>query len=296
MERGKTRRRGTRLESAARAVSPWGFPALYLGWAYLWWLPVVASGESVWSVPNVVLFLVGGASPLLAGLLLLWMRQGRRGYRDLRRRLLERARIGLRWWLIALLFYPLFTLAMAAVAVAAGITSTPLEFATADRLLDPVAVVGLLAVALAFPAVEEIGLRGYWFDQLQARWSALTASLVLGTAWAAWHAPLVFVADYFAAATFQPALWWWLPSIVLTAILGTWVYNNTRRSVLAVIALHFSGNLTGELMGFSPELYPIVHLGTALVAVVLVVGWGPRSLRGRDVPRPLPEWALERTN
>ncbi|MFA9415410.1 lysostaphin resistance A-like protein [Natrinema sp. HArc-T2] len=277
----------TRVRRALERSQPWAFPTLYLGWAYLFWLPIVASGESVWSVPNVGLFLVGGMSPLLAGLVLLWLEEGRAGLADLRRRLTDRDRIEPRWWLVIVLFYPAFNLLAAGIALATGYTSAPLEVITTDRLLDPTALLLLVAVALVFPTIEEIGLRGYWFDQLQARWSALVASLILGVVWASWHVPLVYMAGYYEGTTFDPALWWWLPSIVLTAIIATWVYNNTQRSVLAVIGLHFVGNLTGETIGFSPELYPAVHLGTALVAIVLVVGWGPESLRGWGQPRPV---------
>jgi uncharacterized protein len=282
------RERGSRSRVPAfgRRLGPWGFPVCYLGWAYLWWFPIVLSGDPVRSFPNAVLFLVGGSSPLVAGLSLLWLTSGRDGYRDLWRRLTETERVRPRWWLVIALLYPTFTLVAAAVAIAVGYTSAPLEVVEPQRLFEPGSLALLLAVALVFPAIEEIGLRGYWFDQLQARRSALAASLILGVVWAAWHVPLVYMVGYYDETTFQPELWWWLPSIVLTAIIGTWVYNNTRRSVLAVIGLHFVGNLTGETMGFASEMYPAVHLGTALLAACLVVVWGPESLRGWDVPKP----------
>ncbi|WP_241431321.1 CPBP family intramembrane glutamic endopeptidase [Natronococcus amylolyticus] len=291
----RERRPRSRIPAFGRRLAPWGFPICYLGWAYLWWLPIVLSGDSVWTFPNVAFLLVGGSSPLVAGLSLLWLTSGRDGYRDLRRRLTETDRIRRRWWLVIALLYPTFTLVAAAVAIAIGYTSSPLEIAEPRRLLEPGSLALLLAVALVFPVVEEIGLRGYWFDQLQARWSALAASLILGVVWAAWHVPLVYMVGYYDETTFQPELWWWLPSIVLTAIVGTWVYNNTRRSVLAVIGLHFVGNLTGETMGFASEMYPVVHLGTVLVAVCLVIVWGPKSLRGWGVPKPT-AGVLERSN
>ncbi|MFP9190929.1 CPBP family intramembrane glutamic endopeptidase [Natrialbaceae archaeon A-CW1-1] len=200
--------------------------------------------------------------------------------------MIEIGRISIHWWLVILLFFPVFNLLVAGVALAFGVTS-PLEFITEQRLFDPGAVALLLLVALVVPVIEEVGLRGYWFDQLQARWSALVASLILGVVWAVWHAPLVYMTDYFEGTTFQPELWWWLPSIVLLAIIGTWIYNNTRRSVLALIAFHFAGNLTGETMGFSGEMYPYVHLGTTVVAVLIIVRWGLESLRGWDEPRPI---------
>ena len=282
-----------RTSELVRATAPWVFPLLYLGWAYLFWLPVITSEASVWSYPNVVLLLIGGVSPLLAGLVLLWMNYGRAGFTDLRRRLFEVCRISGRWWLIIVLFYPLFNLGTAAVALVTGFTAEPLAFIGSDRLFDPGALFFLLAVALLFPAIEEIGLRGYWFDQLQARWSALVSSLILGAVWALWHVPLFYMSGYYEGTTFQPELWWFLPSIVLTAIIGTWVYNNTGRSVLAVIVFHFFGNFTGETMGFAAELYPYVHIGTVIVALALVIWFGPSSLRGRDTQRPVPDWRTD---
>jgi membrane protease YdiL (CAAX protease family) len=46
---------------------------------------------------------------------------------------------------------------------------------SAERLLDLDSLVALVAVAFLIPVVEETGLRGYWFDRLQARRSALVA-------------------------------------------------------------------------------------------------------------------------
>jgi uncharacterized protein len=287
MPTGVSEAESSSIHALARRATPWGFPVLYLGWAYLFWIPIVLSGEPVWAFPTVIPFVIGGLSPLLAGLVLLWLTQGREGFRDLRNRLTEIGRVSVHWWLVILLFFPMFNLFVAGVALALGVTSSPLEFITEHRLFDPGAVTLLLLVALIIPVIEEVGLRGYWFDQLQARWSALVASLILGVVWAAWHAPLVYMTDYFEGTTFQPKLWWWLPSIVLLAIIGTWIYNNTHRSVLALIAFHFAGNLTGETIGFSGEMYPYVHLGTTVVAVLIVVRWGPESLRGWDEPRPI---------
>lgn len=275
-----------RVDILARAAALWGFPVLYLGWAFLFWSPIVASGESVWSFPNVGLFLVGGLSPLLAGVLLAWLTQGWDGVSDLGTRLIDIGRIDPRWWLIIVAYWPLFNLFLAGVAVLSGITAEPLEFISADRLFDPVALLSLVAFAFIFPAVEEVGLRGYWLDRLQERWSALVAGAVNGTAWAVWHAPFVLFPGYYANTTFEPELWWWSPMLVLNTIILVWVYNNTRRSILAVLLFHAFGNMTGELMGFAPEMYPFILSGYVLVVVVLVAGWGPDSLRGWGVKSP----------
>lgn len=106
---------GTRAGSPVqRDVSPWAFAVVYLGWAYLFWSMVVASGASVWSFPNVALFAIGGSSPLVAGLGLAWFTRGRAGLVDLWRRLVDARRVGPRWWAVVLLFHPAFTLLVAA--------------------------------------------------------------------------------------------------------------------------------------------------------------------------------------
>ncbi|WP_331234016.1 CPBP family intramembrane glutamic endopeptidase [Natronorarus salvus] len=280
------RRPEGRLALLARTGTPWGFPVIYLGWAYLFWAPIVVSGESVWSFPNVGLFVVGGTSPLLAGVLLSWLLYGRPGLRDLGNRLIDIGRIGPRWWPILVLFWPVFNLCMAGGALVFGITPAPLEVVSTDRLFDPVAVVSILVFAFVFPLPEEIGLRGYWLDQLQERFSALTAGLINGTTWAIWHAPFVFLPGYYAHTTFQPELSWWLPMLVLATLFHVWVYNNTDRSILAVLVFHAFVNLTGEVMGFAAEMYPFVLTGYVLVTAVLVVGWSPESLRGWKRTRP----------
>ncbi|MCU4716702.1 CPBP family intramembrane glutamic endopeptidase [Halapricum hydrolyticum] len=288
-------RQAGRLGHVAHAATPWGFPILYLGWAFLFWAPIVVSDESVWSFPNVGLFLVGGLSPLLAGLLLAWLTRGWEGLRDLGTRLIEVGRIEPRWWLVIVLYWPLFNLLLAGGALLFGVTAEPLEFISTDRLFDPVALFSLVAFAFVFPVVEEIGLRGYWLDRLQERWSALVAGTINGTAWAIWHAPFVLFSGYYANTTFEPELSWFVPMLVLDTIILVWVYNNTRRSILAVLMFHALGNMTGELMGFAPEMYPFILSGYALVAVVLVAGWSPESLRGWGVQSPLAEttsWEL----
>lgn len=275
-----------RFSSVARALSPYGFPIIYLGWAFLFWTPVILSDESVWSSPNVFLFIIGGLSPLLAGLLLAWLTRGRDGLADLGNRLVEFRRIPLQWVGIILLFWPVFNLFVGIAGILLGTTANPLDLISTERLFDPVATVSLVAFAFLFPAVEEVGLRGYWLDQLQERWSALVAGLINGTTWAIWHAPFVLFTGYYANTTFDPELWWWLPSIVLGTIIYVWVYNNTNRSILAVLCFHAFGNMTGEVMGFTPEMYPFILTGYVVVALFVIVLWSPQSLRGWGTSRP----------
>lgn len=264
--------RFAKVKTFARSLRPWAFPVIYLGWAYLFWVPILGSGESVWSFPNVLLFLVGGASPLLAGVTLAAVTGGQERLADLGRRLIDARRISLRWWFVLLFFWLAFDLLMAGAAVALGATDGPLDIAW-SILSDPRQLAFMLLLSFVFPAVEEIGLRGYWLDALQERFSPTISGLINGSTWAFWHAPFVWFPGYYANTTFNPELWWWLPSIVLQTLLIVWVYDETNRSILAALLFHGMMNLTGELLGLAPEVFPVSLLGTSLAALLLVLFW-----------------------
>lgn len=157
----------------------------------------------MWTGSNLILFLVGGASPLLAGVTLAWLTGGVERVRDLGRRLVDVRRIPARWWLVILVFWLLFDLVMGGAAVLFGVTDRPFDVAL-DVLTDPATLAFQLVLAFVFPAVEEIGLRGYWFDRLQERFSITVAGLINGGTWAVWHAPFVVFPGYYANTTFDP--------------------------------------------------------------------------------------------
>lgn len=262
----------SRLKARGRWLGPWRFPLIYLGWAYLWWIPVLASDASVWSFPNLLYFLVGGASPLLAALVLAGRDGGRARLRDLGWRLVDVRRINRRWLAIILLFWPAFDLIMAAAALLLGVTDRPLGI-TREVVTAPGTLAFLLLLSFVFPAVEEVGLRGYWLDELQERFAPAAAGVINGATWAAWHAPFVWLPGYYANTTFNPELWWWLPSIVLQTLLIAWVYNGTNRSILAVLLFHGMMNFTGEVLGLAAELFPLMLAGNAIAASAVIVSW-----------------------
>ena len=253
------------------------FPLFYLGWAYLFWVPVLLSDESVWAFPNLLWFLIGGASPLLAGLGLAALTGGKAQALDLARRLVDWRRIPGRWWLVILLFWLGLDLAMAGMAIWLGITDSPLDVNT-SLFFNPGMLLFLLLLSFVFPAIEEIGLRGYYLDTLQQNFGPITSGLVNGTVWAIWHAPFVWFPGYYANTTFNPELYWWLPMIVCQTLLIVQVYNRTGRSILAVLIFHGMMNFTGEWLRISPDMYPFMLTGNLLAAVLLVLWWNRKKV------------------
>jgi uncharacterized protein len=258
------------------------FFAFSHGWTWGFWALAGAVGETVWEWPASMLFYVGGAGVFLGGWVMVWVLHGRRGVRELGFRIVDHRRIPGRWWAVILLLFPVLTVAASIVAVAADVTQTPLDLQSAgSRFLAPASFAAFaLFILVIGPLPEEIGWRGYLLDRLQLRWNALAASLVLGVIWWSWHLPLFALPGYFDAFARTPPmpldfLWGILPA----AVLYTWVYNNTDRSVLAVILLHFMHNFTGEFLGMDDPVRPIRLVMEWGVAVAAVAFWGPRTLR-----------------
>lgn len=252
------------------------FPLIYIGWAYLFWTPLLLSDASVWTFPGILWFLIGGASPLIAGLGLAALTGGKAQLLDLARRLVAWRRIPGKWWLLILLFWLGFDLAMASMAMLLGVTNAPLAV-NWSLFLNPVMLLFLLLLSFVFPVVEEVGLRGYYLEALQQRLGQTAAGLINGVVWAVWHAPFVWFPGYYSNTTFDPALSWWLPMIVCHTLLIVHVYNRTQRSILAVLIFHGMMNFTGEWLRISPGMYPFMLSGNILLAVFLIALW----LRGK---------------
>jgi membrane protease YdiL (CAAX protease family) len=112
---------------------------------------------------------------------------------------------------------------------------------------------------------EEFGWRGYALPQLQVRWNALVSSLILGILWASWHLPVFLIPG---APLYQTDFWTWAPWIILSSIFYTWIFNNTKGSVLAAALFHAMSN-TRIVWCCGSSIWH--SYGVFLLAVVLIV-------------------------
>ena len=69
-------------------------------------------------------------------------------------------------------------------------------------------IIPMVAILLVFsgPIGEEIGWRGFALPRLLEKYSALAASLILGSVWAIWHLPLILVNDFTAYGALMPVI------------------------------------------------------------------------------------------
>jgi membrane protease YdiL (CAAX protease family) len=121
-----------------------------------------------------------------------------------------------------------------------------------------VLLVGYLpAVAMATiltGLAEEPGWRGFALPRLQARYSPLVASLILGIVWHLWHLPSML---------FQPGglsmFFLWGVATIVNGFILAWAYNSTGGSILIAALLHATQNtstrvLSVLLYAMNPEL------------------------------------------
>lgn len=222
------------------------FFVLAYAWSWLWWVPMVWTLRSrgitqLGDVPPWALLcaLFGGYGPTAAALILTGRSQGRRGVKALLSRLkLWRAPANVH--LLIWLGPPAFLgLAMLLEPASTALLGEPVW----SRLqLIPLAIVAAIPFG---PLGEELGWRGYALPRLQHRHSALSSSLLIGVAWCFWHTPLFWapagttISGY---AVTVPAVAKYLAYTCGLSILHTWIFNNSRGSVLLPVAFHTSSN------------------------------------------------------
>ena len=220
-------------------------------------------------MPGIPISALGFVCPAAAAAFLSYREGGRACVAALLRRSLEFKRsLEGPWLLPVALLVPCVALATYIVMRATNIPHPASRFPLPASLI-------LFAAFLIAALGEEIGWSGYAIDPLQQRWSALQASILLGAVWAAWHIIAM-------VQTGQSAPWiaWGCLDMVATRVIMVWIYNNTSRSVLAVVLFHAIANLTFKSVfpGGSYESERIISVILTIIAVVVTLVSGPRTL------------------
>jgi membrane protease YdiL (CAAX protease family) len=285
----------TTATTSAPTTTARAFPLVYfiIAFAFTWFfwgLAALGARDVIPALPG--LTVIGTFGPLVAAGIVTVQESGRAGLRSLLSRVV-RWRVAPIWYGVALLGPLVLTLAAMVVEVALLGGQVPSlgvligELPSSLLTLVVTAVYMLIFVTLG----EEVGWRGYALPALQARYSALLASLILGVVWALWHLPVFFNPD--TSYSNLPFLLF-LVFMVPVAILLTWLFNSTGGSVLMAMFFHAVMNASDELWKVLPEYsgkisaaeaaaatvhYYVVLTFVLWVAVVVVVFvYGPRDL------------------
>ncbi|MEZ4862782.1 MAG: CPBP family intramembrane glutamic endopeptidase [Caldilineaceae bacterium] len=129
--------------------------------------------------------------PSVAGLLLLGLVDGRSGFHSLFTRLL-RWRVGVRWYVAALLTAPLTIVTAMLILASFSSDYLPAIVTTDDKMTM---LLTSITVGLLVALCEEIGWMGFAIPRLRRRYGVLTTGLLVGLLWGAWHFPPFWESD-----------------------------------------------------------------------------------------------------
>ena len=215
------------------------------------------------SLPAEIVPLLIAILPALLAILFTALTGGGRGVGALLRKAFQ-WRVGFKWYLIALGLALGLRLTMSLLALILGWVP-----ALQVRLWSPMEFALIGTFILIGGAAEELGWRGYALPWFLARRSALFSALFLGVIWGVVHLGLTFPGMMNAGTP-------WLPTILQLAglsIIMTWLYIQTRGSIVLPILFHTGQNLLVVLNGgitLSQQLWlmNIVTLGISFVLIV----------------------------
>lgn len=251
---------------------------IVLMFALTWPIDLANSGIVPIQFPFIVyLFLGWGfifASVIMTGLTL-----GKDGVVALLKRYVQ-WRVGWQWYLAAFLLAP--SLIVLAVYINAALVGVPPDFSTvmAHKIFGASAYLPLFILPFFLVDLisngEEMGWRGYVLPRLQAKYSALTSTLILGVIWGFWHLPKYL--SHWNTVSFA----WFMVHTMAYAVILTWLYNNTKGSLLLVAISHASSNTAGVFMPMANTVssenmgaYIIFVLLEVITAVMIIIVTGP---------------------
>lgn len=234
-----------------------------------WILGAMAGSSARIPLINLPLSALMTFCPLIAAAILVYKKQGFQGVRELLKRSFDFKRIRDRKWYIPIVFLMPVMTALSYGYIKMTGAALP-EFKTSF-----LSVLIFFFIYFIGAIGEEIGWSGYAIDPLQKRYGALKASIILGFVWAIWH-----IIPW--SQTDQTSVWiiWQSVSTILLRIVMVWIFNNTGKSVFAMILFHTIINLSPYLIpGNGPHYDPfIISILLLLTVIIVVYLWGSKTL------------------
>jgi len=260
-------------------------------------LAMLLGGSTIYLVVQGVLpaemALASALSATIAGIIMTAVEDGRAGLRLMWSRLLI-WRVGIGYWLFAFLFL-IPTLLVGSMANPL-FNGDPISFSNMEPAFAilPMFIVFFIVSGLG----QELGWTGFLMPRLQARFGAVTSCVIRAILVGIWHLPLLLYSrlQIPALEVFPYAGWVAQKGFLVTlatmiflfalpwSIFLTWIFNNTRGSLLLVAVLHGSEIWVAYWMvstGIDPNNinnYWGYGATMVLIAVIIVATTGPQNL------------------
>lgn len=227
---------------------------------------------------------LGALSSSLAAVVLVVIEGRKGGLREL----LSRAliwRVGIQWWAIALFF--IIVPSVASLYLYHLLGGPAVDWSSLKPLYTLVPDFIFLTIAAGIG--EEFGWRGFLLPRLQTRHNALVSGLMVGVAWATWHIPLFFIEgtsqyEQGMQSGLLPVILGYSAFVIANSVQFTWLFNNTRGSVLLAAVFHGASNTWAVYLGMGNSpfggILTLMAL-SVLITVVIVVMAGAKDLSRR---------------
>lgn len=197
-------------------------------------------------------------------------------------------RVGLWWWAFVL-FFPVIP-AVATLYLYHLFGGPAVDWSQLKPLYSIVPTFIILTTAAGMG--EEFSWRGFALPRLQARYNALTASLIVGVCWSLWHIPLFLTKGAIQyewrlqAGLLLPILAY-SAFVISESIRCTWVFNNTKGSVLLVALQHGALNAwNGYINVYRGHFGGILTYMAVLVVIsILIALWAGATNLSRTTER-----------
>lgn len=217
--------------------------------------------------------IVATFTPMIAASILVYQDEKLLGVKNLLKRAFDYRRITKKVWYVPIIILIPFIYVLTYVIM--YLVGLPVPTVWNPPILTP-----LLFIAFFFAAAgEELGYTGYVTDPMQARYTALTTSIIIGLIHGVWHFP----SEISIGQSLGLIIWGGVILAVSFRILTVWLYNNTGKSVFAAILFHAVTNTGRSIFPGSRSTFELgdgaIGYGfIAIVAVIVVFLWGSKTL------------------
>jgi len=268
------------------------FFVLAFAGAWIMFLPLLLSRNGVgllpFTLPVVPFQTIGAfAGPTLAAFIVTAATSGKAGLRQLLRQIVQ-WRVGVGWYLLALLGFPLTYVGSGIITL--GVASQPTLLAQWSLLFT--VYLPYLVVDLISTMGEEMGWVGYALPNLQQRIAPLLSAVTLGVLWSLWHLPAFFVTGLLGPFSIGYFVFF-IVFAAATRITWTWIFNKTTGSVIIIALLHASSNGTTIALAHRLPMVPptaiLLFLGLIVVVfpvLILIFTRGRLSYKPDRVAQP----------
>jgi len=234
------------------------FFILTFGFSWGVWLPSRLFLSTVLSEMTDFLHTLGLFAPTFSAIIVTGAIKGKPGIIALLKRIAY-WRVGWPWYLFVLFSTAVIGFLAIGLYVMIGGTAPAISFSFFIFLP------GILTMGLT----EEIGWRGFALPGLQKKYSALISAVIIGVIWASWHLVITPGNPLFLMV--------FSLEVVILSILFTWVYNNTKGSILLAALYHTVINIVISNLKIPtiPWLW-LIYLLLELVLVLVIIwrfGW-----------------------